>query len=256
LLAIAALLERRPALLALRRALPQRTLKVLTARSPSHLASLLSRHLVDMVVVGLESVRGATFEALRNDYSTLPTVVYGPVRSDDAGAVRRALRRGASAVLLEGLDEPVLARVLRTNGFTGRREAALLPLAPRLDLVDPLQVQAWQIIVSEAPGGLSTATLARRLGVSRETLSRRFGVGRAPSLKSAIDAVRLVAVGQLLGSPIWRVADAARLLHYSSESLLQRTSRRLVGTGARSLGALPAERILARLVPATGRRWS
>jgi AraC-like DNA-binding protein len=253
--AVAALLERRPALLALRRALPQRTLRVLTARSPAHLASLLDRHLVDLVVVGLESARGATFEALRNDYPSLPTVVYGPVRSDDAAAVRRVLRRGAAAVLLEGLDEPVLARVLRRNGFTGRREAALLPLAPRLDLVDPLQIAAWQLIVTEAPMGLSTATLAKRLGVSRETLSRRFGAGRAPSLKTAIDAVRLVAVGQLLGSPVWRVADAARLLGYSSESLLQRSSRRLVGSGARSLGSLRPDRILARLVPATGRRW-
>jgi AraC-like DNA-binding protein len=68
--------------------------------------------------------------------------------------------------------------------------------------------------------------------------------------------VRLVAAGQLLGSPVWRVADVARLLGYSSESLLQRTSRRLVGSGARSLGSLPPERIMARLVPAAGRRWS
>ena len=254
--AVAALLERRPALLALRRALPQRTLKVLTARSPAHLATLLDRQLVDLVVVGLESTRGATFDALRHDYPSLPTVVYGPVRSDDAAAVRRVFRRGAAAVLLEGLDEPVLAKVLRESGFTGRREAALLPLARRLDLVDPLQVAAWQMIVTEAPAGLSTAALARRLGVSRETLSRRFGAGRAPTLKVAIDTVRLVAVGQLLGSSVWRVADAARLVGYSSESLLQRSARRLVGTGARALGSLPPDRIVARLFPASGRRWS
>jgi AraC-like DNA-binding protein len=252
---VAALLERRPALLALRRALPQRTLRVLTARSPGHLAALLDRHLVDIVVIGIESARTATFDALRNDYPTLPTVLYGPVRSDDATAVRRAMRRGAAAVVLEGLDEPVLARVLRRNGFTGRREAALLPLAVRLDLIDSLQAAAWQLIVAEAPGGLDTAQVARRLGVSRETLSRRFGAGRAPSLKAAIDTVRLVAAGQLLGSPVWRVADAARLLGYSSESLLQRSARRLVGCGARSLGSLPPDRIVARLAPAAGRRW-
>jgi AraC-like DNA-binding protein len=252
---VAALLERRPALLALRRALPVRPMRVLTARSPAHLATLLSRHLVDLVVLGLESTRGATFEALRNDYPTLPTVIYGPVRSDDAVAVRRALRRGVSAVLVEGLDEPVLARVLRRNGLTGLREDALLPLGAQLDLVDPVQRAAWQLIVADAPLGLSTATLARRLGVSRESLSRQFGAGRAPSLKQAIDAVRLVAAGQLLGSPQWRVADAARLLGYSSESLLQRTSRRLVGSGARSLGHLPPDRILARLMPTSARRW-
>lgn len=252
---VAALLERRPALLALRRALPQRTLRVLTARSPSHLASLLARHLVDLVVVGLESTRGATFDALRSDYPSLPAVIYGPVRSDDAAAVRRVMRRGAAAVLVEGLDEPVLTKVLRRNGFTGRREAALLPLAGRLDLLDPLQQEAWRLIVTDAPLGLTTSALASRMGLSRETLSRRFGAGRAPTLKAAIDAVRLVAVGQMLGSPVWRVADAARLFGYSSESLLQRTARRMVGSGARSLGALPPDRIVARLMPSSGRRW-
>lgn len=252
---IAALLERRPALLALKRALPQRHTKLLTARSPAHLAALLHRQLVDVVIVGFESARGVTFDALRNDYPSLPTVVYGALRSDDAALLRRMSRRGVAAVLLEGLDEPILSRVVRRNGFTGRREAALLPLAPRLDLVEPLQAAAWQLIVSEAPAGLSTAALASKLKVTRETLSRRFGAGRAPSLKAAIDAVRLVAAGQLLGSPVWRVADAARLLGYSSESLLQRSSRRIVGTGARTLGALPPDRILARLMPAAGRRW-
>jgi AraC-like DNA-binding protein len=254
--AVAALLERRPALLALRRALPRRSLKVLTARTPAHLATLLHRHFVDAVVIGLESTRGPAFDALRNDYPTLPTVVYGPVRSDDAAAVRRMTRRGVAAVLVEGLDEPVMARVLRNHGLTGRREAALLQMAVRLDLVDPLQAAAWRLIVAEAPTGLSTAELARRLGVARETLSRRFGAGRAPSLKAAVDGVRLVAAGQLLGSPSWRVADAARLLGYSSESLLQRTSRRIVGAGARALGSLPPDRILARLAPAGGRRWT
>jgi AraC-like DNA-binding protein len=242
-------------MLALRRALPDRSMRVLTARSPAHLAALLSRHLVDLVVIGLESGRGATFDALRSDYPTLPTVIYGPVRSDDAAALRRVLRRGAAAVLVEALDEPVLARVLRRSGLTGRREAALLPLAGRLDLVDPLQVAAWQVIVSDAPMGLTTAALARRFGVSRESLSRRFRAGRAPTLKAAIDAVRLVSAGQLLGSPVWRVADVARLLGYSSESLLQRTARRLVGSGARPLGGLPPERIVARLMPAGRRRW-
>lgn len=247
MLAVAALLERRPSLLALRRALPERTLRVLTARSPGHLATLLSRHRVDGVVIGLEAARGATFGALRHEFRSLPTIIFAPIRSDDAALVRRVLRLGAALVAVEQLDEPVLARLVRGAGLTARREAALLPLAPRLHLTDPLQLAAWGRIVSDAPAGLSTATLAKSLGVARETLSRRFGEGLAPSLKTAIDAVRLVAAGQLLGSPAWRVADVARLIGFSSESLLQRTARRISGTSARNLGALPPERILARL---------
>lgn len=252
---VAALLARRQSLLSLRRALPRQSLRILTARSPAHLATLLIQQRVDGVIVGLEAVRGTTFAALRNDFPSLPAMIYGPIRSDDAALVRQVTRRGAALVAIENLDEPVLARLVRQSGFTARREVALLPLAGRLGLTDALQQQAWQRIVVGAPDGLSTAELAQQLGVSRETLSRRFASGPTPTLKAAIDAVRLVAVGQLLGSPGWRVADAARLLGFSSESLLQRTARRITGTGARALGSIPPERILARLIGAPGRRW-
>lgn len=253
--AVAALLERRPALVALRRALPGRPAQVLTARSPNHLIGLLIRHPVDAVVIGAEAARGATFAQLREEFTSLPVLLYAPIRSEDAPLLRQVHRQGAAGLLVEGVDEPVLGRLLRRGGLLARREAALLPLAARLDLREPLQVAAWRLIIAEAPGRLTTATLAARLGVSRETLSRRFGAGHAPSLKAAIDAVRLVAAGQLLASTGYRVAQVAALLGYSSPSLLQRSARRLAGTSASALGALPPDRILARLVADRTSRW-
>ena len=254
--AVAALLERRSALLALRRALPGRPTRVLTARSPAHLASLLTRTLVDAIVVGAEVARGGAFAALRDEFTSMPVVLYAPIRSEDAGLVRRITAGGAAAVLVEGLDDPLLARLIRRAGLAARREDALLPMGDRLDLVDPLQRAVWRTVVADAPGRLTTGALAARHGVSRETLSRRFGAGRAPSLKAAIDGVRLVAAGQLLGSPGYRVADVAGLLGYSSVSLLQRTARRLVGVSAATLGTLSPDRILARLVVGRGGRWT
>lgn len=253
--AVAALLERRPALVALRRALPGRPARVLTARSPSHLATLLRGHLVDAVVLGPEAARGTPFAELRETFPTMPVFLLAPLRSDDATLVRRLERHGGAGVLVEGIDDPVLARLIRRGGLTARREEALLPLADRLDLGDPLQREAWRAIVADAPRRLATAELARRLGVSRETLSRRFAAGRAPPLKAAIDAVRLVAAGQLLGSSGYRVSDVAALLGYSSAALLQRSARRLAGTAAGALGTLPPDRILARLLAAPASRW-
>jgi AraC-like DNA-binding protein len=251
---VVALLERRPALLALRRALPGRPQRVLTARSPQQLDTLLRRHLVDAVVVGAEAVRAGTFAALRDEFQSLPVACLAPVRSDDAGLVRRIARAGGT-VLLEGLDEPVLERTIRRRGLTARREDALLPLAGALDLTDALQRSAWAAIVADAPGRLTTAGLATRLGVRRETLSRRFGAGMAPPLKAAVDAVRLVGAGQLLACRGYRVAEVAALLGYSSPSLLQRSSRRLVGVGARALGALAPEAILLRALGRPTPRW-
>lgn len=253
--ALAVWLERRPATQALRRAFPARHPRLLRVRNAPHLETLLGEHLIDALVVGMEPVRNGALDHVRERFPTLPLLLFAQVRSDDAVTVARLERHGV-AVVVEGIDDPILARVWARSGFIGRRLAALVPLAEELDLVEPLQRRAWEAIVRGAPGRLSTAALARELGLTREALSRRFSAGSAPSLKAAIDGVRLVAAGQLLGSTGWRVRDAARLLGYTSESLLQRTARRLVGTGARTLGSLPPERILARLTTLRRSRWS
>ena len=244
---VAALLERRPAILALRRSIPASAARLLTARSPTHLAALLAHHVLEAIILGPESVRGAVLPALRRDYPGVPLLLYATLRSDDADLLLRAHRDRVAALALEGLDEPVLVRLIRRHGLTARRIAELLPLAQQLGLTDPLQRAAWEEVVTSAPSGLTTDALARKLKVRRETLSRGFAAGGAPSLKRAIDAVRLVAAGQLLGNPGYRVADVARLLGFSSASLLQRTARRTFGVSARGVAQLDGGRLAAAI---------
>src|SRR5690606_20543312 len=131
-------------------------------------------------------------DALRADYASLPVVVYATLRSDEAPLLQRVTRQRVAAVLVEGLDEPVLARQLAQVGLTARRLARLLPLGERAGLVDPLQQRAWRAVVERAPEGLDGAGLARHLKVGRPTLVRRFAAGSAPPLKRAMDLVRLV----------------------------------------------------------------
>lgn len=244
---IAALLDRRVALVALRRALPRSTARVLTARTPAQLDSLLHRTLIDAIVIGADAVRGAVLESLRRDYPGIPLHLLMPVRSDDADVVLRAHRHRVATLLVENLDEPVLGGLIRRHTVVARRSADLLPLAAALRLTDSLQREAWRVAVVDAPLGLDTAAVARRLGVARETLSRRFASGGAPTFKRAADAVRLVAAAQLLGNPAYGVADAARLLGFSSASLLQRTARRTLGVAAREVAGIDAERLVTLL---------
>jgi AraC-like DNA-binding protein len=243
LAAVAALLERRPAILALRRALPRGEWPLFTARSPAHLATLLHRHCFDAIVIGQDAARGPILDALRRDFPIMPLLLYMPLRSDDAELLRRVHRERVAAIAVEGMDEPLLPRMLARHGLTARRLAELLPLAAHLDLTDDLQRTVWALIITHAATPLDTQAIAKRLKLRRETLSRRFASGGAPSLKRAIDAVRLVAVAQLLGNPGYGVADAARLLGFSSVSLLQQTARRTFGVSAREVATLDAERI-------------
>lgn len=249
---VAALLDRRPALLALRRAFPRSTVRVLTARSPAHLDRLLRTTLIDAVVIGADAVRGPVIEALRREYAAIPIHLMLPLRSDDADVVLRAHRLRVAAVVIEGLDEPLLPALVGRHSVTSHRQLDLLPLAGSLHLTERLQRAAWEVIVLDAPRGIDTAGIAHRLGVSRETLSRQFAAGGAPSIKRAVDAVRLVAAGQLLGNPAYRVGDAARLLGFSSVSLLQRTARRTFGVAARAVAALDSGRITGALLDQAG----
>jgi AraC-like DNA-binding protein len=254
--AVAALLERRPALLALRRALPRAEWPLFTARSAAHLATLLHHHCFDAIIIGQDAARGPVLEALRRDFPAIPLLLYLPARSDDADLLRRMHRERVAAIAIEGIDEPVFPRILARCGLTARRLADLLPLAARLDLTDELQRKVWELIIVDAPFHLDTAWLAAQFDIRRETLSRRFAAGGGPSLKRAIDAARLVAVAQVLGNPGYTVEDAARLLGFSSVSLLQQTSRRTLGVSAREVAALDAGQIAVRLSKGNVARWS
>lgn len=234
---LAALLERRTSLDTLRGVLGKRA-RVISARSPEQLHQLLCSRLIDLVVIGLDAAQRQTLSALRSDYATLPVMIYAGFRSDDADLLLRVQRDPLLAVAIEGVDEPALARLMLGHGVTARREAVLLPRVAALDLTDELQQRCWKLIVRQAPAGLDGAAAARQLKVARETLSRRFGAGGSPGLKRAVDGVRLFAAGRLLGNAAYQLADVARLLGYSSVSLLQKTSRRTLGVPAGELALL------------------
>ncbi len=253
--AVAALLERRPAILALRKALPKGEWPLFTARSPSHLATLLHHHCFDAIIIGQDAARGPVFDTLRHGFPAIPIILYVPARSDDSELLRRMHRERVAALAIEGIDEPVLPRMLSRHGLTARRLADLLPLAPRLDLTDDLQRKVWQLIIVNAPHRIDTAWIAGEFDVRRETLSRRFASGGAPSLKRAIDAVRLVAVAQLLRNPGYNVDDAARLLDFSSVSLLQQMARRTFGVSARRVASMEVAHAMMRLAQGVTARW-
>jgi transcriptional regulator GlxA family with amidase domain len=91
-----------------------------------------------------------------------------------------------------------------------------------------------------------TQELAASLTVTREHLSRAFAAGSAPTLKRAIDLVRLLAAAELAKNPGCDLHDVARILGYSSRSHLSATTRRLLGTAADSLARLRGVDVVRR----------
>ncbi len=244
--AIAAMLDGRSAVTALRRSLPRGGPGVVTCRAPAQLRQLFQRRIVEAVVFAPRPGLLDEWAALRKDFPDIPIVVYAPIRPDDGALLAEYRGQKVAAVLVEGVDDAVVGELVRRVSLVASRRRALADAPRLLRLADPLQRQLWDILIDRVDQPVTTAALARRLGVSREHLSRQFGAGGAPNLKRVIDFLRIVAAAQLLRNPGYSVAQVAGLLAFSSSSHLGSTARRIAGIGAQDLPKTTPAELLGR----------
>jgi len=243
--AIAALLESRGALLALRRTLPKGGPGVVSCRTPASLQRMLDRRLVDAIVVAPTPASLPELAELRTRLPGIPVVAYGPFRPDDGELLLACKRHAVASVAVEGVDDPVVGEIVARASVTAERRRALAEGPRVLRLTEPLQRSAWDVLVGEIEQPIRTTTLARRLEVSREHLSRQFGAGGAPNLKRVIDLTRVAGAAQLLANPGYTIPTVVRLLHFASSSHLSSTARRIANVSTAGLGALGPRGVLA-----------
>ena len=241
--AIAALLESRTALAALRRTLPRGGPRLVTCRSAANLRRVLESRLVDAVVLAPTPATLAELAELRGRLPGIPVVAYAPFRPDD-GELLLACRKHAVPVAVEGVDDAVVGEMVTRASVTAERRRALAEAPRMLRLTEPLQRSAWSVLLGEVERPLRTTELARRLAVSREHLSRQFGAGGAPNLKRVIDLTRVACAAQLLANPGYSIPTVVKLLHFASSSHLSGTARRIANVSTSGLGGLGPRGVL------------
>lgn len=253
---VAALLDRRAALGALRRSLPPAGAgggpAVLACRSPAGLRRAAASQLLEAMVVGLKGLRGGHVAPLRRDFPTVPVLVYGPFRSEDAGLVGDCQAMEV-AVAVEGVDDPVVGDLVLRRSASARRRAALADLPRLLRLTDSLQRRAWDALISWPGRPPRTAALARRLGLSREHLSRQFGAGGAPNLKRLLDLLAVLTALDLLRNPGYDLAAVSRLLDFTSPSHLRAVVQRVMGLELTNARAATTRELVHRFVRTAAR---
>jgi AraC-like DNA-binding protein len=241
--AVAALLDSRTALTALRRTLPRGGPGLVTCRGITSLRRLLQNRLVDAVVLAVTPALLPDLADLRRQLPGLPVVAYAPFRPDD-GELLLACRKHAVPVAVEGVDDAVVGEMVVRASVTAERRRALADAPRLLRLTEPLQRAAWTVLLGEVERPLRTSELARRLTVSREHLSRQFGAGGAPNLKRVIDLTRVACAAQLLANPGYSIPTIVRLLHFASSSHLSGTARRIANVPTSGLGPLGPRGVL------------
>jgi len=246
--ALAALLDSRAALGALRRSLPPSAPPVVACRSPRGLQNALDTRLVEAVVLGIRAAGRIDLGRLCARYPNIAVVGYGALRSDHAGLLLEWQRLAVAAVLVEGVDDAVAGEVVVRHAVSTRRRQALHDAPSLLRLHEPLQLRTWDFLVGAPGRSPRTASIAREFGLSREHLSRQFGAGGAPNLKRVADLLTVLAALQLLGNPGYGVPAVARLLGFATASHLQSVVRRITGLPAQAAQRLSEREVLGRFL--------
>jgi AraC-like DNA-binding protein len=243
--AVAAMLDSRPALHALRRTLPPGGPTVVSCRGPAALRRMLGARLVDAVVLSPSGMVPEDLAELRSRMPGVPVVVYAAFRPDDGDLLIACRRHAVASVVVEGVDDAVVGDMVTRVSLTSERRRALADGPRLLRLTEPLQQAAWDLLLAEVERPIRTTELARRLRVSREHLSRQFGAGGAPNLKRVIDLTRIACVAQLLANPGYSIPAVVTVLHFASTSHLSGTARRIANVPTAGLGALGPKGVLA-----------
>ena len=236
--AVAALLDSRAALGALRRSLPKGSAPVLACRSGSGLTRALASRLLEVVVLGPGAARDMDLSSLRTRYPAIPV----------AELLLAWHRLPVAAVLVEGVDDPVAGEVVMRHSVSARRRAALRDAPQLLRLTEPLQRATWECLVRSGGRPPRTARIAREMGLSREHLSRQFGAGGAPNLKRVADLLSVLAALSLLANPAYGVSHVARLLKFSTPSHLRAMVRRITSLGLPEAQKLGEREVLGRFL--------
>jgi AraC-like DNA-binding protein len=246
--AVAALLDSRAALGALRRSLPRGSPPVVACRSASGLTRVLASRLLEVLVLGPRAARRLDLASLRTRYPGIHVVAYGVFRSEDAELLLGWHRLPVAAVLIEGVDDPLAGDLVMRHSVSARRRAALLDAPRLLRLTEPLQQATWDRLIRGGGRPPRTGRLAKEMGLSREHLSRQFGAGGAPNLKRVADLLSVLAVLSLLENPAYEVYHVARLLRFSTPSHLRAMVRRITGLGLTEARELGTREVLGRFL--------
>lgn len=216
-------------------------------RTEREFTNAFRTHFVDTALVELAGDGDGHAPAeLAREYPSVPFIALTPFRPVDAPAMARCAELDFAEVMADGTDDSLLAGMLMSESFSARFAAALHTPPPSLVLTTPLQVAAWRFIVAHAGRPVGTATIAHALGVTREHLSRTFATGGAPTLKRALDLVRLLAAGELAKNPGYDLDAVARLVGFASRASFSASVKRLVRAKASSLSALRATDLIER----------
>lgn len=165
---------------------------------------------------------------LREEYPSVPVVMYLSMSAVASGAVMEYARAGVSQLVFHGLDD--LKSALRSAVDAAIDQVSAVALGADFEaLVPPTVMPFLRYCLEHARRDITVEEVASAMGVHRKTLVDRLKAARLPSPRAMIGWCRLLMAARMLDDPGRTVEQVALKLDFPSGAALRNMFKRYTG---------------------------
>ena len=196
------------------------------------LLTLVEHGLASIAVVDMRDRDGnstlAAVRRIREEYSSVPVVLYCTLTPDTSREVLEFARAGVNDLVLRGVDD--LRVTLRSAVQNALDHCSARSMLAEIEPLVPSNVlPILRYCLENGRRNLSVEELAEALAVHRKTLVDRLNAAGFPSPSSVISWCRLLVASRLLDDPGRSVEQVALLLDFPSGTSLRNMMKRYTG---------------------------
>jgi AraC-like DNA-binding protein len=165
---------------------------------------------------------------LRDEYPSVPIVMYLPMVALASGAVMEYARAGVSQLVFQGMDD--FKTSLRSAVDAALDQVSAGALAAELEPLIPSTIVPFlRYCLEHARRNITVEQVAAAMGVHRKTLGDRLKAARLPSPRAMIGWSRLLMAARMLEDPGRTIEQVALKLDFASGTALRNMFKRYTG---------------------------
>ena len=165
---------------------------------------------------------------LRDEYPSVPVVMYLPMVALASGAVMDYARAGVSQLVFQGMDD--FKTSLRSAVDAALDQVSAGALSAELEPLIPSTIVPFlRYCLEHARRNITVEEVAAAMGVHRKTLVDRLKAARLPSPRAMLGWSRLLMAARLLEDPGRTIEQVALKLDFASGTALRNMFKRYTG---------------------------
>lgn len=198
----------------------------------SEVLAMVEAGLANLVVIDHRDYDGTptlrSVRRLRDEFPSVPVVMYLPMSALVSGAVMEYARAGVSQLVFQGVDD--LTSSLRSAVNAALDHVSAVAFGADLEpLIPPTIVPFLRYCLEHARRDITVEEVAAAMGVHRKTLVDRLKAAHLPSPRAMIGWCRLLIAARMLDDPGRTVEQVALKLDFPSGAALRNMFKRYTG---------------------------